>query len=85
MSISDFASTKPRASAMPAIDSAYGPIFERLFGAWIGAFAALLFLSALVLAVVQLINWMHVAYIYAAITAITVALAGLVYASRSEA
>ncbi len=85
MSISDFVSTKPRASAMPAMDSAYGPIFERLFAAWIGAFAALLFLSALALAVVQLIDWVQVAYIYAAITAITIVLAGLVYASRSEA
>lgn len=57
-------------------------IFERLLAVWISAFAAFIFLIALLLAVAHIISWTHVAYIYASITGITLLLAGLCCASK---
>ena len=59
-------------------------IFERLLAVWISAFAAFIFLFALVLAVVHVISWTQVAYVYAIITGITLLLAGLCYAWKSR-
>lgn len=59
-------------------------VLERLMSAWISALAAIVFLCALFLAAVRVIDWLHLAYVYAAITAITIGLAGMVYVSRDD-
>ncbi len=69
---------------MPAMEAGMAGIFERLFTVWISAFAAFTFLLALVLAIVHVISWAHLAYVYVSITGITLLLAGLCYASKSR-
>ena len=59
-------------------------IFERLLAVWISAFAAFTFLTALILALLQIISWGQVAYVYASITGVTLLLAGLCYASKNR-
>ena len=59
-------------------------IFERLLAVWISAFAAFTFLTALMLALLQIISWGQVVYVYASITGVTLLLAGLCYASKSR-
>lgn len=75
---------KSALASMPAMETGMAGIFERLLTAWISAFAAFTFLLSLLLAVVQIISWTQVAYVYASITGITLALAGLCYASKSR-
>ena len=57
--------------------SAMAGIFERLLAVWVSAFAAFTFLLSLLLAVVHIISWAQVAYIYVGITGVTLVLAGL--------
>jgi hypothetical protein len=59
-------------------------MFERLLAGWISAFAALAFLISVALALVHIISWMQVAYVYASITGITLGLAALCYASKDR-
>ena len=65
-----------------AMEAGIANIFERLFAVWFSAFAAFIFILALLLAVANLISWTHVAYVYTSITGITLLLAGLCYASK---
>jgi hypothetical protein len=77
-------STKSGLASLPAMEAGMAGIFERLLAVWISAFAAFTFLFALVLAVVHVISWAQVAYVYAIITGITLLLAGLCYAWKSR-
>ena len=71
-------------ASISAMEAGMAGIFERLLAVWISAFAAFIFLFALVLAVVHVISWAQVAYVYASITGITLLLAGLCYASKGR-
>lgn len=57
---------------------------ERLFTLWISAFAAFVFLIALILACFNVINWLSVAYVYGGISVVTLVLAALLYISRRK-
>lgn len=77
-------SAKSALAFVPAMEAGMAGIFERLFAAWISAFAAFTFILALLLAVVHVISWTQVAYVYASITGITLLLAGLCYLSKNR-
>lgn len=57
-------------------------LIERLFFLWISALAAMVFLLALGLTLVQLISFMQLLYLYAGIMAVTLLLAGALYFAR---
>jgi hypothetical protein len=59
-----------------------GDVFKQLFMAWISGVAALVFTGAMLLALVGLISWLSLGYVYIGITAFTLVLAGLVYFSQ---
>ena len=59
-------------------------MFERLLAVWISAFAAFTFLIALMLALVHIISWAQLLYVYLSISGITLLLAGLCYASKGR-
>ena len=69
---------------MPAMEAGMAGIFERLLAVWISAFAAFTFLLSVVLAVLHVISWAQVAYVYASITGITLLLAGLCCVSKGR-
>jgi hypothetical protein len=71
-------------ASIPAMEAGMAGIFERLLAVWISAFAAFTFLFSLILAMLHVISWVQVAYVYAIITGITLLLAGLCYASKSR-
>ncbi|WP_088347832.1 MULTISPECIES: hypothetical protein [Rhodomicrobium] len=85
MSIYDCVSMKSKPAWFPDLAVEHNQVIERLMSAWISAIAALTFLTALVLAAVQIIEWRHVAYVYVSISFVTLALAVLVYVSRRDA
>lgn len=66
------AAARPRASRPTSI-------FKALLASWIGGLAALIFMTAVFLAIFCVIGWWHVAYIYAGIKGVTIFLAGLAY------
>jgi hypothetical protein len=78
----DFTATKSRILPLADIEIGLASALERLFSAWIGAIAALIFLTALVLALFRIMSWMELFYVYAGISGITLLLAGLLYLSR---
>jgi hypothetical protein len=59
-----------------------GDVFKQLFMAWISGIAALVFTGALLAALVGLISWLSLGYVYIGITAFTLVLAALVYISQ---
>lgn len=59
-----------------------GAVFKQLFMAWISGIAALVFTGAMLLALVGLISWLSLGYVYIGITAFTLVLAALVYISQ---
>ena len=81
---SDLIATKSRMMFLSATELGLAVIFERLFAVWISGVAALTFICALILALCQVIGWMHLLYIYAGISAVTLVLAGLVYVSKRD-
>jgi hypothetical protein len=84
MTISDLLTIKTRIIALPATESALAGIVERLFFVWISGVAALIFIGALMLAAFGVIGWMQLFYVYAAVTVITLLLAGLLYLARRD-
>ena len=78
----DLFSIKLRLSPVEAVESRFSLFFERLFFLWISAVAALTFLFSILLAVFQIISLVQLLYVYAAITALTLLFAGLLYMSR---
>jgi hypothetical protein len=77
----------PAKSALPsatAMEAGMAGMFERFLAGWISAFAAFAFLISIGLALVHIISWMQVAYVYASITGITLALAALCYATKDR-
>ena len=82
MALSGCISAKSALASIPAMEVGMAGIFERLLAAWISAFAAFTFLLSLILAVIHVISWAQVAYVYAIITGITLLLAGLCYAAK---
>ena len=77
-------SAKSALASIPAMEAGMAGIFEQLLAVWISAFAAFTFLLSLILAVIHVISWAQVAYVYASITGITLLLAGLCYASKGR-
>lgn len=59
-------------------------IFRVLLANWIGGLAALIFLTAVFLAIFCVIGWWHVAYIYAGIMGVVIFLACLGYISAVD-
>jgi hypothetical protein len=57
--------------------------FAKLFTLWISGIAALIFLGALTLAILHIISWTFLVYIYIGISVFTLVLATLVYLSRA--
>jgi hypothetical protein len=80
----DSLTTKTRVLTSHAADSALAAVLERLFFVWISGVAALTFLGALLLAVIGVIGWMQLLYVYSAVTGVTLILAGLLYLSRRD-
>ena len=84
MSIQDCVSMTSKTGWTPSGSSEHNQVFERLLSAWISAVAAMVFFAALILAAVDAIEWLHVAYVYISITVVTLLLAALVYASKTS-
>ena len=80
----DYASLRARIYPVQARKYDVALILERLFFAWIIAFAALVFLFSLVLAASQLITLMQLFYVYAGISVVTLALAAALYCARRD-
>jgi hypothetical protein len=70
--------------SVSAMEAGLAGIFERLLAVWISGIAAFTFLGALFLAIIGVVSWMQVGYVYASITGITLLLAGLVYAAKAR-
>lgn len=70
--------TSPAATAEVKV----ADFFKRLFALWISGLAAFTFTGALVLAVVRVISWSNLGYVYVSITVLTLVLAALVYVSQ---
>jgi hypothetical protein len=75
---------KSALTSTPAMEAGMADIFERVLAVWISAFAAFTFLIALLLAVVHIISWAQLMYVYVSITGITLLLAGLCCVSKSR-
>jgi len=67
----------------PTTRSKLSRIVEILFFTWISYLAALVFLSALLLAAFRLIRWIDLLFIYAGIAAITLVFSALLIVLRS--
>ncbi|HEY7646017.1 MAG TPA: hypothetical protein VH858_13335 [Hyphomicrobiales bacterium] len=80
----DSPTIKTRILTFPATESALAVILERLFFVWISGVAALTFIGALLLAILGVIGWMQLIYVYAGVTIITLVLAGLLYLARRD-
>jgi hypothetical protein len=80
----DFLTTKSRIGPLSIMEPGLAVILERLFFAWISGIAALIFLGALLLAVVRVISWGQLLYVYGGVVAVTLALAGLLYVARRD-
>jgi hypothetical protein len=81
---SDLPTIKTRILIFPGTESVLAVILERLFFVWISGVAALTFIGALLLAVLGVIGWMQLFYVYGGVTVITLALAGLLYLARRD-
>lgn len=75
---------KSALASIPAMEAGMASMFERLLTVWISAFAAFTFLIALMLALVHIISWAQLLYVYLSISGITLLLAGLCYASKGR-
>jgi hypothetical protein len=84
MPIWDLLAIKTRMLTFPGTESALAVILERLFFVWISGVAALTFIGALLLAILGVIGWMQLFYVYAGMTIITLVLAGLLYLARRD-
>jgi hypothetical protein len=80
----NFTFIKSRLTLFPNADTDLASIFEIIFSLWISALAALVFLAALFLAIVDVISWTQLLYVYAGLTVFTLLLAALNYFSRSN-
>ena len=84
MPIWDLLEIKTRILIFPGTESALAVILERLFFVWISGVAALTFFGALLLALLGVIGWMQLFYVYAGVTIITLVLAALLYLARRD-
>jgi hypothetical protein len=78
----EYFSLKARTHPVITIETRIANFCERLFFVWISAIAAMAFLAALFLTIIQLISLTQLFYVYAAMGAITLLLAGLLYLAR---
>lgn len=77
-------SAKSALAFIPATEAGIASMLERLLAVWISAFAAFTFLTALMLALVHIISWAQLLYVYLSISGVTLLLAGLCYAAKSR-
>jgi hypothetical protein len=70
------------ASAASASEVKVADFFKRLFALWISGLAAITFMGALFLAIVSVISWSSLGYVYVSITVVTLLLAALSYVSQ---
>ncbi|NJM36277.1 MAG: hypothetical protein HC850_18070 [Rhodomicrobium sp.] len=80
----DFISVRSRLTLFPIADANLPAVFEVIFSLWISALAALVFLAALFLAIVNVISWTQLLYVYIGLTVFTLLLAALNYFSKTD-
>jgi hypothetical protein len=80
----DFISIESRFSPSAAVQSDLSSAVARLFSAWIGGIAALIFLPAFIAALCGAIGWMQLLYVYVGVAAMTLLLACTLCLSRRK-